>query len=84
MLIWNNINYKRFHMTSGFIRCQGKKSKMFPVFIFIAFIVFALFGCIVVVLWSGASLLRDGRISIGEMTRFALYTAFVVVTLLTI
>jgi ABC transporter fused permease/ATP-binding protein len=44
---------------------------------FIAFIVFALFGCIVVVLWSGASLLQSGRISIGEMTRFVLYTAFV-------
>ena len=44
---------------------------------FIAFIVFALFGCIVVVLWSGASLLQSGRITIGEMTRFVLYTAFV-------
>ena len=44
---------------------------------FLAFIVFALFGCIVVVLWSGASLLQSGRISIGEMTRFVLYTAFV-------
>ncbi|HUC84257.1 MAG TPA: ABC transporter transmembrane domain-containing protein [Candidatus Acidoferrales bacterium] len=44
---------------------------------FIAFIIFALFGCIVVVLWSGASLLQSGRISIGEMTRFVLYTAFV-------
>lgn len=44
---------------------------------FIAFIVFSLFGCIVVVLWSGASLLQSGRITIGEMTRFVLYTAFV-------
>lgn len=44
---------------------------------FIAFIVFALFGCIVVVLWSGSSMLQSGRISIGEMTRFVLYTAFV-------
>jgi ATP-binding cassette subfamily B protein len=44
---------------------------------FVAFIVFSLFGCIVVVLWSGASLLQSGRITIGEMTRFVLYTAFV-------
>jgi len=44
---------------------------------FIAFIVFSLFGCIVVVLWSGASLLQSGQISLGEMTRFVLYTAFV-------
>jgi ATP-binding cassette subfamily B protein len=44
---------------------------------FIAFIVFSLFGAIVVVLWSGATLLQTGRISIGQMTRFVLYTAFV-------
>ena len=44
---------------------------------FFAFIIFSLFGCIVVVLWSGATLLQSGRISIGEMTRFVLYTAFV-------
>ncbi len=44
---------------------------------FVAFIIFALFGCIVLVLWSGAALLQSGRITIGEMTRFVLYTAFV-------
>jgi ATP-binding cassette subfamily B protein len=44
---------------------------------FIAFIIASLFGCIVLVLWSGASLLESGRISLGEMTRFVLYTAFV-------
>ncbi len=40
---------------------------------FIAFIVFALFGCIMVVLWSGASMLQSGSITIGKMTRFVLY-----------
>ena len=44
---------------------------------FLAFIVFSLFGCIVLVLWSGASLLQSGSISIGQMTRFVLYTAVV-------
>lgn len=44
---------------------------------FIAFIVFSLFGCIVLVEWSGAGLLQSGKITIGEMTRFVLYTAFV-------
>jgi len=44
---------------------------------FVAFIVFSLFGCIVLVLWSGATLLQNGSISIGQMTRFVLYTAFV-------
>jgi len=44
---------------------------------FMAFIVFALFSCIVVVLWSGASMLQRGEITTGEMTRFAMYTVFV-------
>ena len=44
---------------------------------FMAFIVFALFSCIVVVLWSGASMLQRGSITTGQMTRFAMYTVFV-------
>ena len=44
---------------------------------FIAFIVFALFGSIVLVLWSGARLLQTGEISFGDLTRFILYTTFV-------
>jgi ABC-type multidrug transport system fused ATPase/permease subunit len=44
---------------------------------FIAFIVFALFGFIVLVLWSGARLLQQGQISFGQLTRFGLYTVFV-------
>jgi len=45
--------------------------------IFIAFIIFALFGSIVLVLWSGARLLQQGQITFGELTRFILYTTFV-------
>jgi ATP-binding cassette subfamily B protein len=44
---------------------------------FIAFIIFALFGFIVLVLWSGARLLQRGEISFGDLTRFGLYTTFV-------
>lgn len=44
---------------------------------FIAFIIFALFGSIVLVLWSGARLLQTGEISFGALTRFILYTTFV-------
>ncbi|MEY2408303.1 MAG: hypothetical protein QOF48_973 [Verrucomicrobiota bacterium] len=44
---------------------------------FIAFIVFALFGSIVLVLWSGARLLQEGGITFGDLTRFILYTTFV-------
>ena len=45
--------------------------------LFIAFIIFALFGSIVLVLWSGARLLQQGEITFGELTRFILYTTFV-------
>lgn len=44
---------------------------------FIAFIVFALFGSVVLVLWFGARLLQTGEITFGELTRFVLYTTFV-------
>jgi ABC-type multidrug transport system fused ATPase/permease subunit len=44
---------------------------------FIAFIVFALFGSIVLVLWSGAKSLEAGEITFGQLTRFILYTTFV-------
>ena len=44
---------------------------------FVAFIIFALFGSIVLVLWSGARLLQNGEITFGDLTRFILYTTFV-------
>jgi ATP-binding cassette subfamily B protein len=44
---------------------------------FIAFIIFALFGFIVLVLWSGARFLQQGEITFGDLTRFGLYTTFV-------
>ena len=44
---------------------------------FISFILFALFGFIVLVLWSGARLLQQGEITFSELTRFGLYTTFV-------
>jgi ATP-binding cassette subfamily B protein len=44
---------------------------------FVCFIVFALFGFIVLVLWSGARLLQQGEITFGQLTRFGLYTVFV-------
>ncbi len=50
---------------------------------FVSFIVFALFGAVVVVLWYGAHLVYDHQrdpnvgISAGELTSFMLYTLFV-------
>ena len=44
---------------------------------FIAFVIFSLFGSVVLVLWSGARLMQQGQISFGQLTRFILYTTFV-------
>ncbi len=44
---------------------------------FVSFIIFCLFGAIVVVAWYGATLLQAGALSAGELARFMLYTMFV-------
>jgi ABC-type multidrug transport system fused ATPase/permease subunit len=44
---------------------------------FVAFIIFALFGAIVIVMWYGCRLLQAGQLSIGDLTRFTIYTSFV-------
>jgi ATP-binding cassette subfamily B protein len=44
---------------------------------FIAFIVFALFGAIVLVVWYGARLVVAERMQPGELTSFMLYTLYV-------
>lgn len=44
---------------------------------FISFIIFALFGGIVAVMWYGASLVAEGEMSVGELVSFVLYTTFI-------
>ena len=44
---------------------------------FISFIVFVLFGSIVLVLWYGARMVLADDLSAGELTRFMLYTMYV-------
>jgi ATP-binding cassette subfamily B protein len=44
---------------------------------FTSFIVFGLFGAIVLVLWYGARQVQAGELTVGELTRFMLYTMFV-------
>lgn len=44
---------------------------------FISFIIFALFGGIVLVLWFGAGLVSTGEITIGDLTSFIIYTSFI-------
>lgn len=44
---------------------------------FISFIIFALFGGIVGVMWYGASLVASGEMSVGDLVSFVLYTTFI-------
>lgn len=44
---------------------------------FISFVVFALFGGIVAVVWYGATLVQQGEITIGDLLSFVLYTTFI-------
>ncbi len=44
---------------------------------FVAFIIFALFGSIVLVLWYGARMVETGELTAGELTRFLIYTMYV-------
>lgn len=43
----------------------------------IAFIILGIFGAIVLVLWYGARLMHEGRLTHGELTKFTLYTLFI-------
>jgi ATP-binding cassette subfamily B protein len=44
---------------------------------FVAFIVFALFGAVVMVLWYGIRLVQAGSLSVGGLASFIFYTLFV-------
>jgi ATP-binding cassette subfamily B protein len=44
---------------------------------FLSFIVFALFGAVVLVLWYGSRLVQDRTLTAGGLTSFMLYTLFV-------
>ena len=43
----------------------------------VSFIIFGIFGSIVLVFWYGARLMQTGELTFGELTRFILYTTFV-------
>jgi len=44
---------------------------------FAAFVMSALFGSVVLVLWYGARLVRAGELTLGDLTQFMLYTVYV-------
>ena len=43
----------------------------------VSFIIFGVFGSVVLVFWYGARLMQTGELTYGELTRFILYTTFV-------
>jgi ABC-type multidrug transport system fused ATPase/permease subunit len=45
--------------------------------IFVSFMLFSVFGAIVLVVWYGAGLMQHGHLSFGDLTAFVVYTAFV-------
>ncbi|MFL5329404.1 MAG: ABC transporter ATP-binding protein [Gemmataceae bacterium] len=45
--------------------------------LFVAFIIFALFGGLVMVMWYGARMVASGDITPGQLTSFGFYTVFV-------
>lgn len=45
--------------------------------VFFSFVIFGLFGAIVLVLWYGAGLVSEGALSIGDLTSFIIYTMFI-------
>ncbi len=45
--------------------------------LFASFLIFSIFGAIVLVVWYGAGLMQLGKLSFGDLTAFVVYTAFV-------
>jgi ABC-type multidrug transport system fused ATPase/permease subunit len=45
--------------------------------LFVSFMLFSVFGAIVLVVWYGAGLMQAGKLSFGDLTAFVVYTAFV-------
>lgn len=45
--------------------------------LFISFLIFSLFGTIILVVWYGVGLMQTGLLSFGALTAFVVYTAFV-------
>jgi ATP-binding cassette subfamily B protein len=45
--------------------------------LFSAFVVFALFGAVVAVMWFGAGMVQEGQLTVGALATFLLYTMYV-------
>ncbi|MCL7989385.1 ABC transporter transmembrane domain-containing protein [Sphingobacterium sp. lm-10] len=45
--------------------------------VFASFIIFCVFGAVIVVIWYGATLVSQGEITVGDLTTYILYSMFV-------
>jgi ABC transporter fused permease/ATP-binding protein len=45
--------------------------------LFASFLIFSIFGAIVLVVWYGTGMMQAGKLSFGDLTAFVVYTAFV-------
>ena len=70
---------------SEIVRYKGSMNKVIKVALksatyragFISFIIFAMFGGIVAVMWYGATLVNTGEMTIGDLTSFVIFTGFI-------
>ncbi len=67
---------KRYNSTmSDMVRLAIKSGKIRG--LFISFLMFSIFGAIVLVVWYGTGLMQQNLLSFGDLTAFVIYTAFV-------
>ena len=67
---------KRYNSTmADMVRLAIKSGKIRG--LFISFLMFSIFGAIVLVVWYGTGLMQQNLLSFGDLTAFVIYTAFV-------
>src|SRR5205085_6264510 len=44
---------------------------------FVSFMIFSVFGAVAFVMWYGASMIQSGQLTIGSLTMFVIFSAFV-------
>lgn len=71
---WYEIN--RYTKSINDVVKMAVKNGQFRGF-FVSFLLFSVFGAIVLVVWYGAGMMQQGLLSFGDLTAFVVYTAFV-------
>lgn len=67
---------KRYNRSmTDMVKLAARSGKMRG--LFISFLMFCVFGAIVLVVWYGAGQMQKGVLSFGDLTAFVIYTAFV-------